>query len=233
MASTLTQPTPITIPWASLGNKRVIPTDSQILVAGGDGKASYPDGYPPLCGTPLVSGGKPPSILDENGILFDITNNLRFLLGGGSPRFNSAMASAIGGYPVGAILQDNDGVTSYINVLDGNTTDFNVTPASIGVSWFNTTTGRPGHTYTDNDWTPIGGGLILQWGQVTLSGVVRQKFLLPTSFFAKFIIGIACDLASTDVSPSVSVGTGSTISQIEVCSTTPTTSVINFICLGV
>lgn len=26
--------------------------------------------------------------------------------------------------------------------------------------------GRPGYNYTANDWTPIGGGLILQWGQV-------------------------------------------------------------------
>lgn len=135
MASTLTQPTIITIPWASSGNKRAIPTTSQIFEAGGDGKASWPDGYPPLCGTPLASGGKPPSILDENGVLFEVTNNLRFLLGGGRPKFNADMASAIGGYPVGAILQDNAGVNTYINVVDGNSVDFNSTSSAIGVSW--------------------------------------------------------------------------------------------------
>lgn len=135
MASSLTQPTPITIPWASLGNKRSIPTVSQIGEVDGEGKASYPDGYPPLCGTPLVSGGKPPSILDENGVLFEITSPLRFLLAGGAPKFNAAMATAINGYPVGAVLQDNSGVNTYINVVDGNSVDFNTTSAAIGVSW--------------------------------------------------------------------------------------------------
>ena len=135
MASSLTQPTPITIPWASLGNKRSIPTVSQIGEVDGDGKASYPDGYPPLCGTPLVSGGKPPSILDENGVLFEITTPLRFLLAGGRPKFNADMATAINGYPVGAILQDNSGVNTYINVVDGNSVDFNTTSSAIGVSW--------------------------------------------------------------------------------------------------
>ena len=135
MASSLTQPTPITIPWASLGNKRSIPTVSQIGEIDGDGKASYPDGYPPLCGTPLASGGKPPSILDENGVLFEITTPLRFLLAGGRAKFNAAMATAINGYPVGAILQDNSGVNTYINVIDGNSVDFNTTSSAIGVSW--------------------------------------------------------------------------------------------------
>lgn len=135
MASSLTQPTPITIPWASLGNKRSIPTVSQIGEVDGDGKASYPDGYPPLCGTPLASGGKPPSILDENGVLFEITTPLRFLLAGGRPKFNADMATAINGYPVGTILQDNSGVNTYINVVDGNSVDFNTTSSVIGVSW--------------------------------------------------------------------------------------------------
>ena len=133
MASTLTAPTPITIPFAASGSKNTIPTTSQIGVV--DGAASYPDGFPPLCGTPLESGGKPPSRADMNGILYGITENLRYLLGGCVPKFNSDFAAAIGGYPIGAVVQDNSGANCYRNLVDGNTTNFNTTPASIGVSW--------------------------------------------------------------------------------------------------
>ena len=133
MASTLTAPTPITIPFAASGSKNTIPTTSQIGVV--DGAASYPDGFPPLCGTPLESGGKPPSRSDMNGILHGITENLRYLLGGCVPKFSSTFAAAIGGYPVGSIVQDNAGANCYRNLVDGNATDFNTTPASIGVSW--------------------------------------------------------------------------------------------------
>lgn len=178
MASSLTRPTPITIPWASLGNKRTIPTESQILEAGGDGKASYPDGYPPLCGTPLVSGGKPPSILDENGILFDITSNLRFLLAGGCPKFDADMATAINGYPVGAILQDNAGVNTYLNVVDGNSVDFNSTPSSIGVSWL-LHSGKNTFSLGQVGWERIPTGRIWQWG---LSSIVPPGSSLAITF---------------------------------------------------
>lgn len=133
MASTLTAPTPITIPFAASGSKNTIPTTSQIGVV--DGAASYPDGFPPLCGTPLESGGKPPTRADMNGILHGITENLRYLLGGCVPKFNATFAAAIGGYPLGSIVQDNSGANCYRNLVDGNSTDFNTTPASIGVSW--------------------------------------------------------------------------------------------------
>lgn len=133
MASTLTAPTPITIPFAASGSKNTIPTTSQIGVV--DGAASYPDGFVPLNGTPLESGGKPPTRSDMNGILYEITNNLRYLLGGGIPKFSATMAAAVGGYPLGAIVQDDSGVNCYRNLVDGNSTNFNTTPASIGVSW--------------------------------------------------------------------------------------------------
>lgn len=185
MASSLIQPTPITVPWASVGNKRSIPIESQILEVGGDGKASYADGYPPLCGTPLVSGGKPPSILDENGILFETTSNLRFLLAGGIPKFNANMATAINGYPLGAVLQDNAGGDTYKSLVDGNSINFNTTPAAIGVSWEKLSTGnRPGHIYTANDWCWLDkpSGLILQWLTGAVASTAGVEATLPITF---------------------------------------------------
>ena len=51
------------------------------------------------------------------------------------PKFDAALATEIGGYPVGATLQDTAGLNSYVNILANNTTNFNTTPDSIGVSW--------------------------------------------------------------------------------------------------
>jgi hypothetical protein len=54
---------------------------------------------------------------------------------GAQPKFSASVATSIGGYPVGYVLQDNAGLNSYVNIVAANTTDFNTTPASIGVSW--------------------------------------------------------------------------------------------------
>lgn len=40
--------------------------------------------------------------------------------------------------------------------------------------------GRPGHAYTDNDWAPLGGGLILQWGKGTYANAAT--ITLPTAY---------------------------------------------------
>ena len=133
MASSLTAPTAITTPFANSGSKRTVPVASQIGVV--DGQASFTDGFPPLNATPIASGGVPPSVLDMNGILNIITANIRYLLGGCIPKFNATLASTVGGYPIGAILQDNTGTNCYRNLVDGNSTDFNTDATSIGVSW--------------------------------------------------------------------------------------------------
>ncbi len=70
-----------------------------------------------------------------NGILYDVTAHIQFLNAGGQARFDAALATAIGGYPIGVVLQSDDGQSAYVNVLAGNTDNFNTTPASIGVSW--------------------------------------------------------------------------------------------------
>lgn len=129
----LTRPTIIQKPWAESGDKKTIPVASQIGVT--DGAASFVTGFPPDTMIDIGDGGIAPDGLDMNGILNIITQHIRFINAGGNPRFDATLCTEIGGYPVGVVLQDNSGINLYRNVAANNTTDFNTTPASIGVSW--------------------------------------------------------------------------------------------------
>lgn len=132
----ITRPVNLTKPFADaagVGYVRTIPEASQIGIT--PGAASLTDGFPPLNFLDPTAGGVPPSGQDMNGILKILSQHTAFQGSGGCYRFDAALSTAMGGYPVGAVLQDNTGVSSYINILAGNTTDFNSTPASIGVSW--------------------------------------------------------------------------------------------------
>ena len=100
-------PSKLTIPFANAGGKNTIPTASQIGIT--PGAASYADGFPPLTRTPLAAGGTPPSGLDMNGILYDLSAAARWALIEGGLPFDATFAAAIGGYPRGARCQMSSG----------------------------------------------------------------------------------------------------------------------------
>lgn len=129
----VTKPELMPVPFANAGLKNTIP----VTPPGGSAinQASYDAGFPPTTMTPIVSGGKPPRGRDMNGILYEITAHLTYLNAGGQYWFDADFASKIGGYPLGAVLQSNDGKSSYVSIVDNNTTDFNSDPSSIGTSW--------------------------------------------------------------------------------------------------
>lgn len=129
----VTKPELMPVPFANAGLKNTIP----VTPPGGSAinQASYDAGFPPTTMTPIVSGGKPPRGRDMNGILYDVTSHLTYLNAGGQYWFDADFASKIGGYPLGAVLQSNDGKSSYVSIVDNNTTDFNSDPSSIGTSW--------------------------------------------------------------------------------------------------
>lgn len=132
MASTVLTPLLMPAPFAnSTQLLNTIPTASSPPLA------SLADGFPSINMIPISTGGVPPSGKDFNGILNWITQHITFIsAGGGSAyKFNAAFAAAIGGYPLGAVLQSNDGLSTYVNQVNGNTTDFNATPASIPAQW--------------------------------------------------------------------------------------------------
>lgn len=115
------EPVKISVPFAQNGDKQVIPVASQVGVA--DGRASYNDGFPPITRIDILAGGVPPFGTDFNGILYAITNMLRWQNSGGVPKFDSAFSASIGGYPKGAVLQKATGIGWWISTVENNTSN--------------------------------------------------------------------------------------------------------------
>lgn len=112
---------------------RNIPQASQIGIQGG--AASLTDGFPPLCSLPVGAGGVPPFMQDANGILKQITQWNRWAAAGGAFAlpWNSTFATAIGGYPQGALVQS---ATAAFGLWWLNNTDDNATnPDAGGAGW--------------------------------------------------------------------------------------------------
>lgn len=115
------QPKLLPIPFADSGSKQSIPNASQIGITAG--RASYTDGFPPLTRTPLAAGGVPPFGTDFNGVLNDITAALRWTQTGSSYPFNSDFNTAISGYPKGAKIPNSTLDGYWLNIIDGNTSN--------------------------------------------------------------------------------------------------------------
>ena len=95
------------------------------------GAASYTDGFPPLCATPVASGGIPPSKADMNGILYGMSAVDVWMCAGGGFPYNSAFSTAIGGYPKGARVLMASGNGYWVSTTDNNVTD----PDTGGAGW--------------------------------------------------------------------------------------------------
>ena len=104
-------------------------------VGGSSNLASWRAGFPPITMIPIEAGGISPSGADFHGILNAISRHTFFQQAGGQYRFDAELSVAIGGYPKGTVLQTNDGKSSYVSLIDNNTTDFNDDPSSIGIAW--------------------------------------------------------------------------------------------------
>lgn len=173
------EPSKILTPWASSGLKNAIPATANPVT----GNAGYDQGFPAINMTPKEAGGIPPFGQDFNGILFSITEILRYLQAGGIPSFSSAMASAVSGYPKGALLLGSNGINIWQNQLDGNTTN----PDSGGTNWIDVSLKiLPKRTFAASDYIRIPdvpGGLIVQWGTCVGNGDTTPTVVaFPLSF---------------------------------------------------
>ncbi|WP_211130386.1 gp53-like domain-containing protein [Serratia surfactantfaciens] len=117
------KPRQIAVPFASgTADKNTIPNNATQETKE-KGNAAYDSGFPPLTMTAIAAGGIPPHGKDFNGLLNDITVAIRFSQAGGQYTFDSAFASAIGGYAKGATVLSADGSKIWWNTVDSNTTD--------------------------------------------------------------------------------------------------------------
>lgn len=121
------------IPWAaSAGGAFItypVPQASQIGVT--PGRASLTDGYPPLNFTQIGAGGVPPFGQDTNGILKQVTLWNQWHAAGAPIFYDSTFATAIGGYPEGAVLLSTGLSKWWYNQVENNTVD----PDGAGTNW--------------------------------------------------------------------------------------------------
>ncbi|WP_163006077.1 hypothetical protein [Methylobacterium brachiatum] len=117
-------PTKFPIPFgnnAASGTIRMVPQASQ--TATDIGQASLTDGFPVATGQPIAGGGKPPSMQDFNGILYQITAWSRWQNAGGLVPYDQSFSNSVGGYPSGAILASATVGLIWLNLVDNNTTN--------------------------------------------------------------------------------------------------------------
>lgn len=155
------------------------PVPSQIST--NPGNASLNDGFTPLNMTALTDGGIPPSGADMNGILYLLSTVIACVSAGQIVYpFDSAYATAIGGYAQGAQVADaTNTARRWTSYIANNTTDPAVTPAN----WISSTailsaSAPTAGTHADNVLAgPSDFFLDINTaaGNVTLNGFVSQR----------------------------------------------------------
>ena len=97
---------------------------------------NFADGFPSEYSAPHSQGGKYVTRGEFNAIGNLATRNDFYKACGGLNTFNATLASKIGGYPKGAVLQllDNNVLKYVISLVDNNTVNFN-TAGVDGVNW--------------------------------------------------------------------------------------------------
>jgi len=106
-----------------------IPVPSQIGIT--PGAASWTDGFPPLCATPIASGGIPPAKSDMNGGLYQMSAVDVWTCAGAGFPYSSAFSTAIGGYPKGSRVFMASGTGYWRSTVDNNVPD----PDTGGAGW--------------------------------------------------------------------------------------------------
>ena len=233
--TSITEPSKFLTPFAESGLKNPIPATSDNTT----GKAGFDKGFPERTMLSKAAGGIPPSGMDFNGVLYDVTLAIRYMQAGGRPTYDAAFASAIGGYPSGAVLIGDDGSSVFQNTVTGNETD----PNSGGAGWtrpdlqmmelYRRSYAEAGYNLVDGSFE-VGGTLVnandvllqertgkafsgpagtVAAGTNPASGGfvdVSDKLLRPLSFFKRSGLSLATEKAITELMR------GSAISLLEI-----------------
>lgn len=120
-------PPKLTVAFATDGSKNSIPVEP----SGTPGAASWDGGFPDETMKPVNAGGVPPSGKDFNGVLNGMSAIDRWLNAGAFFVYDAAFATAIGGYPKGALLLNTSGVGYWSCITDNNESN----PDTGGSGW--------------------------------------------------------------------------------------------------
>lgn len=96
-----------------------------------DGRASFNEGFPAENFLPKTSGGIPPWGEDMNAFLYSSSILDKYYSSGGIFEYDPAHQTAVGGYPLGAIIQKEGGGALHVSTSDNNMTD----PTGLGANW--------------------------------------------------------------------------------------------------
>lgn len=207
-------PGKLLLPFAADGTKNAIPVDSQIGIVAG--KASLADGFPPLTRTPLSAGGVPPSGLDMNGILYEMSDVIRWANAGGGYAYDADFATNInvGGYPKGARVMRSDGAGYWINTVENNETNPEADGAAAAGWVPDHTSGAAAVTMTNANVTLTP----LQYGKriILLTGVLTANLnlIFPTITYEWTVVNNCSGAFS--VTCKTAAGTGVAIRSSEV-----------------
>jgi len=205
------KPEKIPLPFAASGAKNAIPEASQIGIT--PGAASLTDGFPPLTRTPIASGGVPPSGLDMNGILYELSAVIRWANAGGGYPYDATFAndSNVNGYPKGARVLRSDGLGYWFNTVDNN----DVNPESSGAvaaGWVpDFTTGAALVTMTSSNVTLTE----LEYGRpiIVLSGLLTSNLnLIFPEIYGQWLVVNNCTGAYT-ITAKTAAGSGILITK--------------------
>lgn len=86
--------------------------------------AAWDSGFPAITMQDFQLGGLPPNGQDFNGILYELSQHIVHQNLGGMYKFSADVVAA-GGYPQGALIAANDGLSFWASLQDDNVQDFN------------------------------------------------------------------------------------------------------------
>jgi hypothetical protein len=143
--------------------KRAVPAASQIGIT--LGAASFHDGFPPACFSPIAGGGSWPFGQDFNGLLNQMSAWERWFQAGGVIKYDATFQTAIGGYPLGARVES----VANPGLIWRSSTENNVTnPDAAGAGWSVIAFPDPGSAgFTVHALTATGANIRLEGDGVT------------------------------------------------------------------
>ena len=192
--------------FATDGLKTAIPDASNNAT----GRAGYDQGFPPINMQPQEAGGIPPDGTDMNGVIYDVTLAISYIQSGKSFPFNSDFATAIGGYPTGAVVSDASNPSLWLNGVSNNT--------AFPVGWTN-------FSFSDPTETVRGAPLVASQAEAN-NGVNDSKIITPkklrfgfgirlqTKGFITFPTWMGGLIIQWDTAPCVQTATTTLIYQI-------------------